>query len=255
MPNTKDATFDQFWAKILLYAPSGFGKTKAFGTMPPPRYLLNFDRVNRVVLEVDGVDCEYDDILVNQDRMGYEKVLAIILKLKDSWRAGKGPKSVCVDTGRDLQQVIHNYIRAIKSKGSELGPLSQPDRGMANERYISLLHELLDAPCHLLFTFHQVIDRDDITGAITGDIALEGRQLPLEVFRKFNIKLHGVIEQGEKPGVVKRLCYTVPTTIFPADDKTGCLDPVEPDPDLGRMIRKIEAKYAERAKTKGGDKG
>lgn len=245
MPNTKDATFETFWAKILFYAVSGFGKTKAFGTMPGPRYLMNFDRVNRVVLEVDGVDCEYDDILVNQDKMGWEKVLQIILKLKDAWRVGKGPKSVCVDTGRDLQYVIQNYFRAIKKNDQ----LSQPDRGLANERYLGILHELLDAPCHLLFNFHQQVEKDQVTGAVIGDIALEGKALPPEVFRRFNIKLHGQIEQGNKPGEVLRRCYTVPTTMFSADDKTGCLDAIEPDPDIGRMIRKIEAKYAQRTKT------
>ena len=237
MPNTKDANIETFEAKILLYAASGFGKTTMLSTMPGPRYLVNFDRENRLPLEINKVDVEYDDIIARPDIVGYEELLKKILMLKERFKQGNGPKTICIDTGRDMYRVCMYYI--LKTQGKEMP--TQPDWGLAHERFLQRLNDFLDMPCHLLVNFHEMMDKDDITGRILGTINLPGKDMPNEVMKKFNIKLHGVMEPGSKPGEWKRVIHTANTSMFAADDKSGALSFAE-EPDLGKMLAKIQAK-------------
>lgn len=237
MPNTKDADLSNVYSKILLYAASGFGKTTMFGTMTGSKYLVNFDRANRLPLEINRIDVEYDDILARPDIVGYESLLKIILTLKERFKQGTGPQNICIDTGRDLYRVCMYYV--LKTQGKEMP--TQPDWGLAHERFLQRLNDFLDMPCHLLVNFHEMMDKDEITGRILGTINLQGKDMPNEVMKKFNLKLHGVMEPGSKPGEWKRIVNTANTTMFPADDKSGALAFAE-EPDLSKMMLKIQAK-------------
>lgn len=242
MPNTKDATFEKFEAKILQYAISGFGKTLAFAGLPGPRYMLNFDRENRLTLEINHVDVEYDDIDCRPGIEGYESVLKKVLEMKERFKQGKGPKSICIDTGKDLFKVCMYYV--LKVQGKEMP--TQPDWGLAQERCMQRLNDFLDLPCNLLVNFHEQIEKDDVKGGLFGTINVPGKDFPNEILKKFNIKLHGVTEAGAKPGEFKRLWHTKNTPLFTADDKTGALDFAEPfdsASDMTRIFNKIKDKF------------
>jgi hypothetical protein len=237
VPNTKDADLSNTFQKILLYAVSGFGKTTMFGTMPGSKYLVNFDRANRLPLEVNHIDCEYEDIFPRPEIKGYEDLLKIILQLKERFKQGTGPKNICLDTGRDLHKVCMYYV--LKTQGKEMP--TQPDWGLAHERYFQRLNDFLDMPCNFLMNFHEMMDKDEITGRMLGTISIQGKDTPNETMKKFNLKLHGVMEPGKAPGEWIRKVHTSATAMFAADDKSGALAFSE-DPDLGKIIAKIQAK-------------
>lgn len=242
MPNTKDATFDKFEAKVLLYAASGWGKTLAFGGFPAPRYLLNFDRENRLTLEVNHIDVDYDDIYARPDISGYEEILKKILVLREQFKQGKGPKSICIDTGKDMFKVCMYYI--LKTQGKEMP--TQPDWGLAQERCMQRLNDFIDMPCNLLVNFHEQIEKDEVRGGLFGTINVPGKDFPNDILKKFNVKLHGVTELGTGPGKFKRVINTANTALFTADDKTGALDFAEPFDtiaDIEKLFNKIKTKF------------
>lgn len=237
MPNTKDADLSTTYIKAILYAPSGFGKTTMFGTMQGSKFLVNFDRANRLPLEVNKIDCEYEDIFPRPEIKGYEDLLKIILALKERFKQGTGPQNIGLDTGRDLYRVCMYYV--LKTQGKEMP--TQPDWGLAHERYLQRLNDFLDMPCDLLAIFHEMMDKDEITGRILGTINLQGKDMPTEVMKKFNLKLHGVMEPGKEQGQWIRKVHTSNTAMFAADDKSGALAFAE-EPNLGNIITKIRTK-------------
>lgn len=239
MPNTKDISDAELHAKIALVGCKGVGKTTFFATMPGPRYMFNFEKENILPLKMIKCDMEYDDFDVSfTKKEAYEKFLAKLLEIKSRFDKGTGPRSICLDTGRDLQLALVFYIMGCK--GAQI--MSLPDWGLCHNQYYDRISDLLRLPCHVLINFHEDYDKDENTGKIVGTVALQGKNLPSDVLRKFNMLLHAVAEKDNK-GEIKRLVYTQPDGIWPGDDKTGALDKTE-ELDFGKMWVKVQTKRA-----------
>lgn len=242
--NTKDSTDEQLLLKIAYYGPKGCGKTSFFKTMPAPRFMVNFEKENVLPLKMTKSDVEIEDISVMTEKKdAYEKLINVILELDKRFREGRGPKSVCVDTGRDMQLAVANYIMGCKGQKN----LTLPDWGHCHNNFYDRLMDFLRFPCHFLITFHEGYDKDEATQQIIGGIALQGTYLPGDVLKKFNMLLHGVFDKAPNGDLIRRV-ETQKRSIWPADDKTGTLLPLE-EPDFEKMWAKIQAKRAQ-AQTK-----
>ena len=112
------------------------------------------------------------------------------------------------------------------------------DWGLAHERMRQFVKRLRDLPCHVVCTALQQIEKDEVTGSVIGGINLPGK-MSGEIPPLFNLVTRMVIEPkaNAKPSYYMSV---IPTTLFPAGDKTGALAYKEV-PDFRIFWPKIQA--------------
>jgi len=241
MPITKDYdAIEKFYARILLYGPSQSGKTTFIGTMPEDRddhrgrFIINLEGKNLLPLHMAGRKFEWEDVT------SYERLLKVIVNLRARFDRGDSdvPKTVALDGGGACYACIMKYI--ITNAKVEQPQIQH--YFTAQQRLVSIIEEIHALPCHTVITFHDMIDKDETTGEILGNIALPGKYLPSDVLKKFNMVFHTEVDISKEKTGVYRLC-TKRTKRYPAGDKTGVLEyHVEPDFNIiyNKVVKKLE---------------
>lgn len=217
----------------LIYGPSQSGKTRYLGTHPK-LYVFNFEGKNIITMTYAGQDAEYDDFT------SYEQVLAKIVELKKTCGSSARPmpdapyQTIGLDSITRMYDVVMEAV--LRLSGREVPQIQ--DWGLAHERTKLIIKALRELPCHLVVTALQGYDKDEATGVMVGGISMPGKMMS-EIPPLFNFFGRMIVEPGKgAEGRPRYWLSTTPTTIFPAGDKTGRLDPRE-YPDFTNIWEKI----------------
>jgi len=247
MPTTFENTFESWplFLKVLAYGQPSAGKTTFLGTSPEDRddhrgrFLFNFESRNLLPLFSKKVKFEWVDIKSWDDLLREQVKLFARFKRAD----GNPPATVCVDGGGMLyKSVIMGNILAVQKK-------EFPDRqqyNQAHQRMLQFVNDVLDLPCHVIFTFHDAMDKDDKTGRCWGEIGIPGKHLPSEIMAKFNLVFHAICEPGTTNRKPEYFLMTKHDGFYPAGDKTTMLDTRE-EPDFTKILAKIQKGYGAQA--------
>ena len=104
--NLKDATIDQnLWLRLLLYGPSGTGKTHFAGTFPEPIFLLDFDHKYTPMF---GRDVELESFKTTKADAPQEYIrLRQVLKrvsAESKW------KTIVIDSMSTLDPIVTEFV-------------------------------------------------------------------------------------------------------------------------------------------------
>lgn len=228
-------------ANILAYGVSGVGKTffiksimRALNKTKPGTkgYIFNFEDNNLWPL----ADYEQPGLIEYDDYKGYDPILQKIVSFKrfspDNFPYGV----VIIDGGNTMHRIVMEHVLLLGKR--ELPQIQ--DYGLAQERMVQRVKDLLSLPCHIYFTFHEQLEKDELTGKTSGRILVPGAKLPDMIPPLFNMWLHFDMTTT-KGGIPKRVVRCMPDPTFGASDKFGALLPVE-EPDFQIMWDKVLAK-------------
>ena len=227
--------------KVLGYGDSGAGKTtfgvsmaKTFGE--EKSYIMNFEpEYNLLPYMTAGLTkVAFDNYKIGQ----YDAMLKKIVDLK---RMTPFPYDfVHVDGGNSMHKLILADILSRNNRSDSDGARIQ-DWGLAAERMKSRINEILELPCWVYMTFHEQLEKDELSGKVKGKILVSGKFLPDEIPALFNMFFHFIVKPvaGKMP---VRMIATAPDFTYPAGDKTGALS-FEEEPDFSKIYIKIQEQF------------
>lgn len=252
MPNTRELTLDPK-LHILIWSPSGKGKTtlagtgrKAFG----PMYFWDFDLR---IQSLTGLDIDYDQYFDFDIRRptAYDKAFAKLEAMEALARKGELPYSaLCCDGLTSLATasmnkafaMVNTFMPNTKRMGDGKVQIPQMQDYMAQMTCIEdFIRKLNSLPCHTIVTAHEDSDKDEVTQKIFKNLAVTGKlagRLPgyfNEVWR---------MEVSDRAGADGKLqqffkVRTRPDSIYTARTSyPGALTTLE-DPDLSAIYNKI----------------
>jgi AAA domain-containing protein len=182
--------------RVLVYGRSGAGKTGLVGKVLEipemcPLYVFDFDlRINSILAVVER-QLIVDNLTYDQYRDGdkpgsaFTEAEAKLRELTAAIKAGKGPRTVAIDSLTFAEKSIMN--RVLMMDGKNQLSLRQLNHYMSVigqlEDFIS---KLCGLPVNIIVTAHEDIDKDEITGQMVRGIGVTGKKLPTVLPGYFN---------------------------------------------------------------------
>lgn len=247
MPNTRDL-MEKPKLKVMVWSPSGTGKTHLLGTAAElgPMYIFDTD------LRLQGIatrDIEYDSYRdANQSQPNaYDAASAKLDKLKG---LNPFPYEVVALDGLTTFSIIamNRAIPATKAFMPQLPHIqtnnvtvpAQPDYMTAMALTEQFISKLCALPCHVIVTAHEDNDKDDLTGRIFKNIAVSGKlaiRLPGYFNELWRMQVSTTAVEGK--AVNKYQLVTRPDNLYSARTcYRDALFPLE-EPDFVKIYAKI----------------
>lgn len=164
MANTRDRLNDP-WLKLLIWSPSGWGKTTLAGSFPKPAYFFDFDNRMEVLA---GLDIEYDTYRDKSDAMpvSYDAAYKKLIELQM-----KPPKTVVLDSLTLFLTACMNRAFAMSDAFMTTKRIhdlyskvpAQPDYNGQQTIAMAFLRKLTALPCHVIVTAHEDTGTDIMT--------------------------------------------------------------------------------------------
>ena len=230
MPNTRDLKISKL--KILVWGKPKSGKTFFFRTFPKPAKAYMFDPNG--ILCLRGEDIEYEEY---SGPNGYRKFQ---VDLESDMKAGR-IKSIMVDSLSTLQQCMMKAVQQENIKATENYQIQE--YMIYFSRLRSLLIDLTNYPVHLLFTAHQQVLENAITGEVSILPSIYGKDMPDEFPMYFDEVYHTEVKPHRKEPS-EFFLRTQPTNLLTCGgriDKDNVLDNLEV-PDFKAILEKVTRK-------------
>jgi len=227
MPNTRDIKISKI--KILLWGKPKSGKTFFFRTFPRPAKAYMFDPNG--IISLRGEDIEYEEY---NGPSGYRQFTVDIEK-----DMKKGIyKSIMVDSLSTLQQCMMKSVQEENAKRTENYQIQE--YMIYFSRLRSLIIDLINYPVHLLFTAHQQILENKLTGDISILPSIYGKDMPDEFPMFFDEVYHSEVK-AHRNLPSEYFLRTQPTNLLVCGgriDKNNVLDNLEV-PDFKAILEKV----------------
>lgn len=216
-----DPPNENAWIRFLIYGDLGSGKSYSIRTLPPemrPSLVLDFD--GKALGHVRGAfpKGQVTGIALPQDYTGFE--LAAYQLEKAQSPKGFPFRSVVIDTGTRLYDSIFQWVvdqqglDLTSSDSSGKGPGNDPTNlkfdfrpyyHRAHRLFEEFLSTLMTLPCHLVFFYHENLDRNEEGVVVRAGPSLIG-QLRERIPGKFGEVYHTrVVRNSQDP---KKSQYT-----------------------------------------------
>ena len=230
MPNTKDLKISNI--KILLWGKPKSGKTFFFRTFPKPAKAYMFDPNG--MLSLRGEDIEYEEY---RGPSGYRQFR---IDLESDMKKGV-VKSIMLDSLSTLQQCMMQDVQEENVKRTENYQIQEYLIYFIRLRALAI--DLINYPVHLLFTAHEQVLENKITGDVAVLPSLYGKDMPNEFPMFFDEVYHTEVKpHRNEPS--EYFLRTQPTNLIVAGgrvDKDNVLDNLEV-PDFKTMMEKVMGK-------------
>lgn len=230
MPNTKDLKISKI--KILVWGKPKSGKTFFFRTFPKPAKAYMFDPNG--ILSLRGEDIEYEEY---RGPSGYRQFR---IDLESDMKKGV-IKSAMIDSLSTLQQCMMQDVQEENVKRTENYQIQEYLIYFIRLR--ALVIDLINYPVHLLFTAHEQVLENKITGDVAVLPSLYGKDMPNEFPMFFDEVYHTEVKpHRNEPS--EYFLRTQPTNLIVAGgrvDKDNVLDNLEV-PNFKTMMEKVMGK-------------
>lgn len=212
-------------ASIMLYGEPGTGKTWFCGTAPKPHFLCSEEGI--VGLRIAGIKGgfttfkDYNDFLVALGDLENNDVLHKVEPFD----------TLCLDSLTELSYVIYNEVKRITGQNV----LRIQDWGLVTDKTRMCVNQLLgfkrQGKAHVIVTAHEETREDQQTKQrYWGPLMLgKFRNSVAGAFDYFLYSKSEAIYSTEGKRSAKFYVCTVREGMFPAKDRTGTLDMVEPN--------------------------
>ena len=197
--------------KLLLYGPSGVGKTVMACSFPGKKWVADFDnKITSAANFYKGTDVieniDYDNYSP-RGNMPAEEFNNRLEELKKLAKEGKFPyDTIILDSLTTFSDEVMKYLIA---SNPGIKPLTQGSvkvpglqhYGIARLFFKQIIMEFLSLPCHAIITAHVQVDKDEYTGQLLRSPMMIGKlahELPLY----FGEVYHAHIKDG------KHVCTT-----------------------------------------------
>jgi thymidine kinase len=240
MANTKDIDVSK-GMKILLYGPSGTGKTELASTFPNPHFI----DLDRGLLSLSGKDIKYITISAKEttdpdflaipkgDRYAKADPFTKAMKLAEYWaNTLTEDDTLVVDSISFLNEYAVDYILKIANQAT---PRIQ-DWGAAQGMLSDFLEQLNDVKCNVIIIAHNQFVKDEQSGFVSWLPDTIGK-LATKISVYFDeVYLTGV-ERGRGNERDKVIYYieTVPTRATTAKSRLGLPNRID-DPTYAKLI-------------------
>jgi len=227
MPNTKDLKISKL--KILVWGKPKSGKTFFFRTFPKPAKAYMFDPNG--ILSLRGEDIEFEEY---NGPSGYRKFR---VDLERDMKKGE-VKSIMIDSLSTLQQCMMKDVQDTNEKRTENYQIQE--YLIYFTRLRALLIDLTNYPVHLLFTAHEQIVENKLTGDVSILPSIYGKDMPDEFPMYFDEVYHTEIEPHRKEPS-EFFLRTQPTNLLICGGRiarSGVLDNLEV-PDFKAILEKV----------------
>lgn len=148
--NTRDISLKDYKLKILVCGPSGSGKTHFAGTFPRPYF---FD-VDDGMLTLRGKDVEYDTFSKYADL----ETMANRLENDNNY------DTLVIDSLTRLSDLLMDRIQELNHSSKKIPTI--PEYGIFFMNMRRLIEEFVSLDKHIIFTAHEELMVDGITGAV-----------------------------------------------------------------------------------------
>lgn len=220
--------------KVLVYGPSGIGKTTLIGSLPG-RVLILSAEAGLLSLSFAAGDDRFEvaEIATVDDLIAAHKFLS-----------GKdhGYDWVALDSVSEIAEVV---LAAEKKKSAD----PRQAYGAVIDRVTVAMRAFRDLPIGVYFAAKQAQIKDDSTGRITYGISMPGAKLGEAVPYLFD-EVFRLVAVDEDDGTGKRVStrylQTAADARSVAKDRSGALAPLE-TADLGLVVDKIKAAVSNNA--------
>lgn len=210
--------------KMLVYAPSGHGKTTLGATLPDVLILsaeaglLSIRHLNIPVIVIKS----------------YQDLLEAYTWITTSPHAA-GFKSIVLDSISEIAEIV-----LATNKATAKDP--RQAYGAMNDQITELVRNWRDLPGkHVLFIAKQDREKDEKTGFMMYGPGMPGKQLGQDIDHFFDEVFYlGIGELADKTQY--RFLRTRPDNQYRAKDRSRALDEFE-EPDLTKIIAKIVSKH------------
>jgi len=230
MPNARDIEISKL--KILVWGRPKSGKTFFFRTFPKPAKAYMFDPNG--ILSLRGEDIDFEEYLGPK---GYRQFR---IDLEKDMKEGKYV-SIMIDSLSTLQQCMMKSVQEENMKATENYQLQE--YMIYFSRLRSLLIDLINYPVHLLFTAHDQMVENTVTGDVFILPSIYGKDMPNEFPMFFDEVYHTEVTPRRKEPS-EYFLRTQPTNLLACGgriSKSGELENLEV-PDFGAILEKVTRK-------------
>ena len=219
--------------KILIYAPSGAGKTFSASTLKDKTLIISAESG---LLSLSSEKIDYIDMTKNEklETIDYADRLANLSKVYNFLvKSDHKYETVFIDSLTEIAQIIDAHCEK-KFPERKDGMVRW---GEYNKIFTSLVKKFRDLPINVIFTCLSAVEKDEnnkrfTTFSVFGAIAQRLPQYFDEVFY-----LHAAQNENK---LIKRYFQTAHAEQITAKDRSGKLDLFEPV-DFDKIFKKIRA--------------
>ncbi len=216
--------------KLLIYGPSGAGKTVLCATAPTPIIisaeagLLSLSEKNQTKVFGSAKDIPIIEISSMGDMIEAYKWLLTAPEAKQF-------ETVCVDSLTEIAEILLK---------TEKGSVKDPRQayGEMVEKITGMIRDMRNLPQNVYFSAKQGMVADEASGLSLFGPSMPGKQLgpaiPYLLDEVFNLNIG-----KDSEGKAFRYIRTQPDNQYSAKDRSGALETIEPA-DLGVIINKIK---------------
>ena len=221
----------------MVYGEPGVGKTHLLGTAQDHK-----DTSPLLIIDIDGgvqTLRKRKDIDVVQAR-SFDHLVAVYKELFNSIKNGKLEYStIGIDTLSEFQKLDIGKIARDFADGNPKLDEDVPDMRAyykSGEHIRKIVRAFRDLPANVIFNCHTVTDKDNFNRTVYLP-HLPGK---LKVDIPGFLDIVGYYRAETEDGVVNRYLQVQKTESVIAKDRTGALDPVEPNPTLPMLWDKLK---------------
>jgi len=227
MPNARNIEISKI--KILVWGKPKSGKTFFFRTFPKPSKAYMFDPNG--IISLRGEDIDYEEY---NGPSGYRQFR---IDLEKDMKAGKY-KSIMIDSLSTLQQCMMKSVQEENAKSTENYQIQEYMVYFSRLRALAI--DLINYPVHLLFTAHQQVLENKLTGDVSILPSVYGKDMPDE-FPMFFDEVYHTEVKAHRNQPTEYFLRTQPTNLIVAGgriDKDNVLGILEV-PDFNAILKKV----------------